>query len=137
MRWCRVSANGVVVAGELLWVRQQTLLARPIDADGKLGGEPRTLVPELLYDPSTWRATFTATADRILFAPGGKAHGTHLSRVDRSGRPLGEVAGDGEYFDLRLSPDGQRLLVTEESARPTSGCSISSAARRAVSHSSR
>ena len=123
LRWIRLDgggdhalvpslANGVVVGGELLSVRQQALLARPIDADGKPGGEPRTLVPELLYDPSTWRATFAATADRILFAPGGKAHGTHLSRVDRSGRPLGEIAGDGEYFDLRLSPDGKRLLVT-------------------------
>jgi len=126
LRWVRLDgsgdhallssqANGAVAGGELLYLREQTLLARPIDADGKLGGEARTLAPELLYDPSTWRSAFAVSADHLLYAPGGKTAGTHLTRVDRSGRPLAELAADGNYFDLRLSPDGQRLAVTKGS----------------------
>jgi Tol biopolymer transport system component len=124
LRWVRLdgsgdhalvpsAANGVVAGGELLYLREQALLARPIDADGKLGGEARTLAPEVLYDASTWRSAFAATGSRLVFSPGGTARGTHLSRVDRSGRPLGEIAGDGDYYDLRLSPDGRYLAVTK------------------------
>ena len=104
-------ANGAVAGGELLYLRNRELLARAIDDGGKLGGEPRTVASELLFDPSTWRSTFAATADRLVYARGDAARGTHLSRVDRSGRPLAELAGDDVYYDLRLSPDGQRLAV--------------------------
>jgi len=124
LRWVRLdgdgdhalvptNANGVVAGGELLYLRQQELLARPIDAGGKLSGEPRTVASELLWDPSTWRSTFAATAERLVYARGGEARGTHLSRVDLNGRPLAEIAGDDIYTDLRLSPDGKRLAVTK------------------------
>ncbi len=123
LRWVRLdgsgdhalvpsAANGVVAGGELLYLREQSLLARPIDADGKLGGEARTVAPEVLYDASTWRSAFAATGGRLVFSPGGMARGTHLSRFDRSGRPLGDLAGDDDFFDLRLSPDGRYLAVT-------------------------
>ncbi len=123
LRWVRLDgtgdhalvpslANGVAAGGELLYIRQSSLLARPIDSAGKLGGEPRTLVPNVLYDQSTWRSPFAATGDRLIYSPAGQVQGTHLSRVDLSGRPLEEIAGDGIFFDLRLSPDGHRLAVT-------------------------
>jgi len=124
LRWVRLDggddhalvpsvANGAVAGGELLYLRNRELLARAIDGRGKLGGEPRTVVSELLFDPSTWRSTFAATADRLVYARGDAARGTHLSRVDRSGRPLAELAGDDVYYDLRLAPDGQRLAVAK------------------------
>ena len=105
-------ANGVVAGGELLFLRRQELLARPIDGEGRLGGEARRVASELLFDPSTWRSTFAATADRVVYARGDDARGTHLSRVDRSGRLLEELAGDDIYYDLRLSPDETRLAVS-------------------------
>jgi len=124
LRWIRLDgaddhalvpslANGIVAGGELLYLRNRELLARAIDDGGKLGGEPRTVASELLFDPSTWRSTFAATADRLVYARGDAARGTHLSRVDRAGRPLAELAGDDVYYDLRLSPDGQRLAVAK------------------------
>lgn len=105
-------ANGVVAGGELLFLRHQELLARPIDGEGRLGGEARRVASEVLFDPSTWRSTFAATADRVVYARGDDARGTRLSRVDRSGRLLEELAGDDVYYDLRLSPDGTRVAVS-------------------------
>ncbi len=105
-------ANGVVAGGELLFLRRQELIARPIDGEGRLGGEARRVASEVLFDPSTWRSTFAATADRVVYARGDDARGTHLSRVDRSGRLLEELAGDDVYYDLRLSPDGTRAAVS-------------------------
>ncbi|HEX9800223.1 MAG TPA: protein kinase [Thermoanaerobaculia bacterium] len=123
LRWVRLDgsddhalvpspANGVVAAGELLSLRQQSLVARPIDDEGKLGDATRALAPDLLYDPSTWRSAFTAVGDRLLYSPGGATQGTHISRVDRSGRPLAEIGGDDNFYDLQLSPDGTRLAVS-------------------------
>jgi len=123
LRWVRLDgrddhalvpsvANGVVAGGELLYLRQQTLLARPIDDAGKLVGEARAVAPDLLFDPSTWRSAFAATADRLVFSAGGEVKGTHISRVDRTGHPLAELTSDDIYADLRLSPDGKRLAVT-------------------------
>ncbi len=122
LRWVRLDgsgdhalakslANGVIAGGELLYLREATLLAQPIDGAGKLGDEPRTLVTNLLFDQSTWRSAFAAVGDRLVFAPGGQTQGTHLSRLDRSGRLLDELSGDGAYLDLRLSPDGRTLIV--------------------------
>jgi eukaryotic-like serine/threonine-protein kinase len=123
LRWIRLDggddhalvpspANGVVAAGELLYLRQQSLVARPIDAEGRVGDAVRPVTPDLLHDPSTWRSAFAASGDRLVFSSSGAAEGTHISRVDRGGRPLEEIADYDLWFDLRLSPDGRRLVVT-------------------------
>jgi len=123
LRWVRLDggddhalvpspANGVVAAGELLYLRQQSLVARPIDAEGRVGDAVRPVAPDLLQDPSTWRSAFAASGDRLVLSSSGTAEGTHISRVDRSGRPLEEIADDDLWFDLQLSPDGRRLVVT-------------------------
>lgn len=104
-------ANGVVAGGELLYLRDKSLLAQSIDASGRLAGTPGAVGGVSLYDVSTWYGTFTAAADRLIFAPGGQAQGSHLSRVDRTGRPIEDLTGVDAYFDIRLSPDGRRLAV--------------------------
>ncbi|MGE0641023.1 MAG: protein kinase [Thermoanaerobaculia bacterium] len=122
LRWVRLDgsddhvlvaspANGVVVDGELLYLRGSSLLALAIDGSGRVRGEPKTVASELLYDPSTWRSTFAASGDRLILAAGGEKLGTHISRFDRSGRLLEDLTDDAVYFGIRLSPDGRRLAV--------------------------
>ncbi|MEO8502504.1 MAG: protein kinase [Acidobacteriota bacterium] len=123
LRWMRLDgrddhalvpsvANGVVAGGELLYLRESSLQARAIDGAGQLTGEATTLAPEVLFDHSTWRSAFAAAGDRLIYAPGGETQGTHISRVDRGGRLIEELAGDGVYSDVRLSPDGRRVALT-------------------------
>jgi Tol biopolymer transport system component len=123
LRWVRLDggddravvpslSNGVPAGDRLLYVRQQTLVAQSFDPGrGEVSGDPAVVASEVLYDPATWRATFAAVTHRLLYSPAGAATGSHLSRVDRSGRLLEELAPDDVYFDLFLSPDGKRLLV--------------------------
>jgi Tol biopolymer transport system component len=122
LRWVRLDGtgdhalvhtlgNGAVSDGTLFYLRDQTLVARPLSASGELGGAPVVVAQDVLYDLSTWRGTFSVSGDRLLYAPGGKATGSILSLVDRSGRLLQELAPDGRYWDLALSPDGKRLAV--------------------------
>ncbi len=106
-------ANGAVADGRLFFLREKTLFAQRFDNEsGRLSSEPQVVAQETLFDPSTWRATFTVAAGRLLYSPAGAAAGSHLSRVDRAGRLLDELAPDGVYNDLALSPDGRRLAVS-------------------------
>jgi len=123
LRWVRLDgtddhalvptqANGAAVAGRLLYLRDRTLLSQPFDAArGVLSGEPAVVASDVLFDLSTWRATFAATAGRLVYSPGGAIEGTQLSRVDRSGRVLEELAPPGIYLNVDVSPDGKRLAV--------------------------
>ena len=106
-------ANGAVAAGRLFYLREKTLFVQSIDVrTGELSGEPTMIAQDTLFDPSTWRATFAVAAGRLLYSPAGAAAGSQLSRVDRSGRLLEELAPDGVYGEVALSPDGGRLAVS-------------------------
>ncbi|MEZ5331875.1 MAG: protein kinase [Thermoanaerobaculia bacterium] len=126
LRWVRLDgsddhavtpsrANGVVAGGHLLFLREGTLLAQPLDERrGVLTGEPFVLAQDPLFDASTWRATFTASATRLLYSPAGQASGSHLSLFDRAGRPLEDLTEDAFWGDVSLSPDGLRLVASRD-----------------------
>jgi len=127
LRWVRLDgsgdhalvpalANGVPAGDLLLYLRDKTLYAQTLEPSrGTLAGEPVLVAQDVLVDPSTWRATLSATADRLLYSPAGQAVGSRLSLVDRSGRLLEDLAPDDEYWDLALSPDGRYLVVGRNS----------------------
>jgi len=105
--------NGGVTDGHLFFVRDGAILAQPFDADSAtLSGEPRVVAQSPLSDPSTWRATFSVAAGRLLYSPAGILSGSRISRFDRTGRLLEELAPVGEYADVSISPDGRRLAVS-------------------------
>jgi len=45
----------------------------------------------------------------LVYQTGGSGHEKELSWFDRSGKRLGVTGEAADYFDLRLSPDGQKL----------------------------
>ncbi len=126
LRWIRLdgtgdhallpsAANGVASGGELFHYRESTLFAQPFDAaTGALSGEARVVAQGVLYDQSTWRASYSVAGGRLLYSPAGASTGSHLSRVDRTGKVLDELAPEGPYFDLSISPDGRRVVVTRD-----------------------
>jgi len=108
-------ANGVIAGGRLLFVREGTLLAQPLDEErGLLTGEPFVVAQDPLFDPSTWRATFTASAERLLYSPAGKASGSHLSLFDRAGRFVEDLTEDAYWGDVSFSPDGLRVVASRD-----------------------
>ncbi|MCB9378998.1 MAG: serine/threonine-protein kinase [Holophagales bacterium] len=111
-------ANGAIVGDRLLYLRETTLFAQRFDAaSGELRGEPASIVRNVQFDITTWRATFTASPRRLIYAPGNAAGGSRLSWLDRSGRLLQEVAKTAVRGDLRLSPDGTRVVESRGDRR--------------------
>ena len=109
----RTSSNALYADGFLLFVRGSTLMAQSFNpAKGDLKGEPQPIANGVIYDPSTWHMDVSA-ADNGLMVFGSGAIGTkQLMWPDRSGKDAG-IASDnlGHSFDLRLSPQGDKVAV--------------------------
>ncbi len=106
------AAGGYVVS-----VREGTLLAQPFDAHAlRLTGEARPVVPDVLHHAFTGLGSFSVSRGGVLAwqdAPG-------LARLvwfDRHGRVLGTVGTPGNYEELRLSPDGKQMALSQTDSR--------------------
>jgi Tol biopolymer transport system component len=104
--------------GYLLYVRNETLMARRFDATTlELGSETAMLAENVGTLPNSVSAYFTASSNGI-FAYQSNVHGVGvLQRFDRAGRALEAVSPQGEYVQFRLRPDGRRIAVTLDDDR--------------------
>jgi Tol biopolymer transport system component len=98
--------------GYLLYVRENTLVAHPFDADkGSPTGDPVPLAQDLTVD-NVGLAHFSASHNGVVAFRSGEAGGGRLTWVDRKGQseePLGDAA---DIQDTDLSPDGRWLALT-------------------------
>jgi Tol biopolymer transport system component/predicted Ser/Thr protein kinase len=111
------SANAAYAEpGYLLYLQvSKTLVAQSLDLRRfVLTGEPHTLSDEVLYFPSVDRAVFSVSGGEVLVTQTGKgASVSQLTWFDRGGKPAGTVGMPGSYKNLRLSPDGRRVVVDQ------------------------
>jgi Tol biopolymer transport system component len=54
---------------------------------------------------------FDAAGRTLIYQPGGTQTGTHLVLFSRDGKNLGTLGEVARYYDLKLSPDGHRLVT--------------------------
>ncbi len=108
-------SNAIYASGRLLFQRENSLVAQTFDpSNGKLSGEPQTLSENVQFDPGLWRMNLSASTDGMMLYASGTASGTEiLTWFDRSGKRLGTVGEQGEFYDLDLSPDEKRVVTTE------------------------
>jgi len=113
-RLLQARSNVVYTAGQLLFVRDNVLLAQPFDA-GKLTltGEPRRIAEGVFYEPTYYRAAFSAADDgTLIYAPGSRSALRRLTFLDRAGKQL-EIPGDPAYIaSVRFSDDGTKAALT-------------------------
>ncbi len=105
--------------GHLLFLREGTLMAQPLDAGNfELAGDAFPVAEQV---GSVISYPFiSASANGVLVYRGGGAGGnTQLAWFDREGKPLGTVGPIGVYNDVALAPDGKRVAVRK--AEPQSG----------------
>ncbi|HEX9286464.1 MAG TPA: protein kinase, partial [Thermoanaerobaculia bacterium] len=115
-------SNVAFASGYLIYVLEKTLLAQPFDAKRlRLTGDPVPLGDSVLYDPSYFRAAFSASDNGVLVYAGGTGGSkARLAWYDRSGKPIGAPFGDPiDYRNFSISPDGKRLAA--EVADSTTG----------------
>jgi len=107
-------ANAEYARGRLLFLRDETLMAQPFDADrAELGGEAIPLVENVLHVSGAALAVFSSSAEgSLIYQEGTGTASTRLVWRGRDGEELGTL-GD-EPADERqpaLSPDGRLVAV--------------------------
>jgi Tol biopolymer transport system component/predicted Ser/Thr protein kinase len=104
-------SNASYAAGQLLYVRDGTLLAQPLDA-GRLEtkGVPVPVVPRV--GSSSWQShsLFSASEGLLVYAP-TFAVASQLVWFDRKGKPVGSLGDPGMYLAPHISPDGRKVAV--------------------------
>ena len=108
-------AGAAYAQGNLLFVRESTLLAQPFDLNSlSLSGSPHPVVDSVVLDLGVWHSTFTASqlSNTLIFQTGVATAQSRLEWVDRSGKHLSFVGDQGVFLGPRLSKDGQHFLVT-------------------------
>jgi len=101
-------------SGHLLFVRQQTLMAQPVDA-GTLEpkGDLFPVAERVASGPSNGSNLYSASRTGILILQsGGGGGGTQLAWFDRTGKETGTVGTVARSRNsIALSPDGTRIVV--------------------------
>jgi serine/threonine-protein kinase len=107
----RVAANG-----RLLVASRGVIQALPFDlAAGKVTGAPVPVLEGVAGEPSSGVVFFSVSRDGTLaYIPGGVAgRERDVVWVDRAGKTTAIPVPPRQYRDVRISPDGTRLALSE------------------------
>jgi serine/threonine protein kinase len=98
-------------AGFLVFSRENTLLAQPLDTSRlELSGNAVPIAEAVATIVGTV-AGFSMSSTGVLVYPTGGSGDRHLTWYDRQGRQIGTAWNPGNYVEMNLSPDGGRLGV--------------------------
>ena len=100
-------------SGYLLFMREQTVMARPFNARTlEVSGEAVPVAEHVAINGGVSRPIFSTSQNGMIVYESGETAGTwNLEWVARDGKPLGAVAPPDRYFYPALSPDGTRIAV--------------------------
>jgi Tol biopolymer transport system component len=99
--------------GYLMFLRGKTLMAQPFGANGlKVTGDAFPIA-EQVASPSSYRlGHFSVSEHGELVYDNAQQDQSQVTWLDASGKQLGTVGDPGVYLDLRISPNGKRLVET-------------------------
>ena len=105
-------SQAIAAGGSVLYLNDLALMAQPIDA-GTLELSGRAAVVGLQAGRGPLGQIFaTATDDVLIYgAPGTTLR--ELRWLTRDGKPAGSTSEPIDAWDLRIAPDGKRIVVTE------------------------
>jgi dipeptidyl aminopeptidase/acylaminoacyl peptidase len=94
----RSGTQASVVDGELLYVRDSTLVRQRLDRSRrKLAGEPTVVAQDVQHDPTIWRAVFSVSAGGpLVYQSGGER--AQRARVVRSRGPAPRIGGGARHL---------------------------------------
>jgi hypothetical protein len=106
--------------GYLLFVRDGTLLAQRFDAGrAELSGDAMPVVDGLQFLKTSGFAMFDAGAGIIAYI--SRAPDDAPTWFDRTGREIGRLGPPGLYGDVTISPDGTRVVASQNDRRSGTG----------------
>jgi Tol biopolymer transport system component len=110
----REASSMAYAASHLLFVREGTLMAQPFDPSRlELKGDAFPIAEQVQFDLGFSLAAFSASSNGVLayHAGGALQSFSKLLWYDRSGKELGALGDPVVYYELRISPDGQKVAV--------------------------
>ena len=109
----RSAAAATYASGQLLYLREGTLQARPLDLKRlELTGEETPLVQGVRLDSAPGFAAFSASPTGVLaYVSGERQTRSTLEWHDRAGTNVGTLGDPADYLGVHLSPDGTRAVT--------------------------
>ncbi|HEX7616229.1 MAG TPA: protein kinase, partial [Thermoanaerobaculia bacterium] len=111
----RSPAAAQYASGYLLYLRETTLMARPMDAGtGTFTGSALPLADRITMPAvQTAVAVFSASQNGVLVSQSARGElASRLQWYTRDGKPDGTLGDAGDYLGAVLSPDGKLAAVT-------------------------
>jgi Tol biopolymer transport system component/predicted Ser/Thr protein kinase len=108
------SSNAIFANGNLLYVREQTLVAQPFDLSSlELKGNAVPIAEQIRFSEGWNRGSFSASRQGILIYEGGVGPASNrLALFDRSGTLLGVLKGAQYVYEASFSPDVSRIAFS-------------------------
>ena len=108
-----VPRKAMSAEGQLLFVRERTLVAQGFDSERlRLKGEAVPVGESVAYFASVGYGVFAASENGFLaYQPGGGEGLSRLAWFDRSGKEIETIGAPLDYAHPRLSHDGRRVTV--------------------------
>ncbi|MBF8296773.1 MAG: serine/threonine protein kinase [Bacteroidetes bacterium] len=105
--------------GHLLFAREQTLMAQPFDVKTfEITGDAFPISESVYFESFTSRTSFSVSQNGILaYQTGTSSAGIKLLWYDKTGKQTGALNQSSVYHDLRLSPDGRRVAISQFDAK--------------------
>ncbi len=106
-------ANAIFAApSNILFLSNRTLMSERFDLEkGTLAGEPHPVAMNVGYVPRLALGDFSYSTGGILTTGGGRSVNREYAWFNRSGQKIGVACQPGNYFDIALSPNGERAAV--------------------------
>jgi serine/threonine protein kinase len=105
-------------SGEVLFLRQGTLMAQPFDVHRLEPSGEAVPVAEQVGSYLDY-GLFSASDNGVLVYRSGAGQDFQLTWLNQKGRVLGTVAEPGRYNSMALSPDGRRVAVSRTNVENT------------------
>jgi len=110
----RSAAAADYAAGQLLYAREATLMARPFDAERlEFTGDAVPVCENVMViNGAAVVVSSAAGADVLAYQSSGSRRGAVLTWVDRDGTPQGTIGEQTDYREVWISPDGTMAAVS-------------------------
>jgi serine/threonine protein kinase len=115
----------------LLFLRENTLMAQPFDADTlQFAGDPFPVAPQLsrTFSPNQVAAS-AASNGTLVYLAGSAGEEFQPTWLDRSGKELGKVGAVGDQRGLALSPDQKFVAIAFRASESRPGLWLRELAR--------
>ncbi len=113
--------SGIYVEpGYLLFLREASLMAQPFDLGRhRVNGDAVPVAEHVHYIAVRWNGSFTVSSNGFLLYQGGGSteNKAQLTWFDRTGKQLGTLGEPAALADIRLSPDGSKVLADRPGAQ--------------------